>query len=90
MATHVSAIKRNRQNQKRRQRNKIIRTKMKSTIKSLLTVADGKDQAASQEALKNTIATIAKTVTKGVIHKKTASRKISRLTKRVTASLQKG
>ncbi len=90
MATHVSAIKRNRQNQKRRQRNKIIRTKMRSTIKSLLTAADGKDQATTQEALKNTVATIAKTAAKGVIHRKTASRKISRLTKRVTASLQKG
>jgi small subunit ribosomal protein S20 len=63
---------------------------MRSSIKSLFSVADGKDTSAAQEALKSTVSTIAKTASKGVIHKKTASRKISRLTKRVNTALQKG
>jgi len=58
---------------------------MKTSLKSLSDAVEGKDKDAAKESLRPTAATIAKTAAKGVIHKKTASRKISRLTKRVNS-----
>lgn len=90
MATHKSALKRHRQNQKRRLRNKIIRSQLKTSVKSYVTAIESKDKAAAQEAAKAAISTISKTASKGVIHKKTASRKISRLAKKVNTLSQAG
>jgi len=56
---------------------------MKTKVKAVLTVVDEKDTAKALSSLKAAISTISKTASKGVIHKNTASRKISRLTKRV-------
>ncbi len=83
MANHKSAEKRNRQSQVRRLRNKINKSKMKTAIRKIdeAVVAGSADEA--QEALNKAIPVIAKTASKGTIHKKNASRKISRLTKRV-------
>lgn len=83
MANHKSAEKRSRQSQVRRLRNKINRTKLKTAVRKIdeAVVAGSVDDA--QEALKQAIPVIAKTASKGTIHKKKASRKISRLTKRV-------
>lgn len=85
MANHKSAEKRNKQAQVRRMRNKMNRTRMKTSIKKVdeAVVAGTKD--AAQDALKSATSVIAKTASKGTIHKKNASRKISRLTKRVNA-----
>ncbi len=83
MATHKSAIKRDKQNKKRHARNKGIKTLMKTKVKAVLTAVEGKDPAKAKISLKEAISTISKTASKGVIHKNTASRKISRLTKRV-------
>ena len=88
MATHKSALKRHRQNQKRRLRNKIVRSQLKTSVKSYVAAIEGKDKAAAQEAAKAAISTISKTASKGVIHKKTASRKISRLAKKVNTLSQ--
>jgi len=85
VANHKSAEKRNRQAQVRRMRNRVNRTKMKTAIKKLdAVVAEGSVDDA-KEVLQKTTSVIAKTASKGTIHKKTASRKISRLTKRVNA-----
>lgn len=83
MANHKSAEKRNRQSQVRRLRNKSNRSRMKTAIRKIdeAVIAGSADEA--REALKEAIPVIAKTASKGTIHKKTASRKISRLTKRV-------
>ena len=83
MANHKSAEKRNRQAQVRRLRNKANRSKMKNCIRKVneAVVAGSADEA--QESLKVAISVIAKTASKGTIHKKNASRNISRLTKRV-------
>ncbi len=81
MANHKSAEKRNRQSQVRRMRNRINKQKMKTSIRRLeASLADGGAEQ-GQEALQRAISLIAKTAGKGTIHKKTASRKISRLTK---------
>ncbi len=83
MANHKSAEKRNRQSQVRRLRNKANRTRMKTVVRRVdeAVIAGSIDEA--QEALKKAIPVIAKVASKGVLHKKKASRKISRLTKRV-------
>jgi len=83
LATHKSAIKRDKQNKKRRIRNKAIKSFMKTKVKAVLAAVEEKDPTKAQLFLKEAIATISKTASKGVIHKNTASRKISRLTKRV-------
>ncbi len=83
MANHKSAEKRNRQAQVRRLRNRINTTRMRNTIKAVdAAIAAGSGDDA-QAALKVAIPVIARTASKGTIHKKNASRKISRLTKRV-------
>ena len=80
MATHKSAKKRAKQSQVRRLRNKSVKTTLKNLEKKLKaakeTNSDNKD-----EIMRQTQSAIHKAAQKGIIHKKTASRKISRLFK---------
>ncbi|HDQ04048.1 MAG TPA: 30S ribosomal protein S20 [Deltaproteobacteria bacterium] len=85
MATHKSAEKRDRQNKKRRARNISVKSALRTKIKVLDTAAAGKKKPEAAAALKAAAPALAKAASKGVIHKKTASRKISRLTKKVNA-----
>lgn len=87
MANHKSAEKRNRQNQLQRLRNRSNKSKMKGVVKKVLEAVELKARDQAQEALKLAIPIIEKTAVKGSIHKKNASRKVSRLTKRVNALL---
>jgi len=87
LANHKSAMKRNRQNQLQRLRNRSNKSKMKGVVKKVLEAIDLKSGDQAQEALKLAIPIIEKTAVKGSIHKKNASRKVSRLTKRVNALL---
>ncbi|OEU65319.1 MAG: 30S ribosomal protein S20 [Desulfobacterales bacterium S5133MH16] len=85
MANHKSAIKRARQNEKRRMRNKSTKTRIKNIVKSVrFTVSEKSNEAALAELniAKSTIDNAAK---KGVIHGKAASRKISRLSRLVNS-----
>lgn len=61
------------------QRNKSIKSKVKTVIKKLEAAIESGDKAAAQEALKVATSEISKATSKGVYHKKNASRKISRL-----------
>ncbi len=85
MANVPSAEKANRQRLKRRARNLYHLTTMRSFVKKVRTAIDAKDAAAAKAALAPAIQVIDKTAQKGVIDKKTASRKISRLTVAVNA-----
>lgn len=85
MANHKSALKRNKQNEQRNARNTHIRSTMRTLVKQVRETAAAGDKEAAQEALKKAVPYIDKTATKGVIHKATASRKISRLTKLVNS-----
>ena len=82
MANHKSALKRAGQSERRRLRNKAVQTRVKNVVKDVrLAVAQDAENAVEQfNAAKSAIDKAAK---KGVLHQKTASRKISRLTKRV-------
>lgn len=85
MATHRSAEKRDRQNKKRKVRNAAVKSQTKTEIKKVLAAVESKDQESSAKALKDAIKVIKKAASKGVYHKNNASRKVSRLTKKVTA-----
>ncbi len=84
MANHKSAKKRAKQSQVRRLRNRSVKTTLKNLEKTLRTAkeegGDNKD-----ELLRKTQSAIHKAAKKGVLHKKTASRKISRLFKFMNA-----
>lgn len=88
MATHRSAEKRDRQNKKRKVRNAAVKSQTKTEIKKVLAAVEGKESENSEKALKSAIKVIKKAASKGVYHKNNASRKVSRLTKKV-ASLKK-
>lgn len=89
MANHKSALKRVRQSQLRRDRNKANRTRVKNAVKAVDTAIEfEKSVENAQTSLKAAIPVIAGMASKGTFHKKTAARKISRLTKRVNKLAQ--
>jgi small subunit ribosomal protein S20 len=83
LATHKSAEKRARQNKKRQLRNVSVKSRVKTRLKAVLSVVGEKKKDDSRDALAKAIAVIDKAASKGVLHKNTASRKISRLTRKV-------
>ena len=83
MANHKSAIKRARQNTIRQKRNKSVKTRTKNVVKSVRSAVTQNDSALAAEQLNTAKSLIARAAKKGVIHKKAASRKISRLSKLV-------
>ena len=78
-----SAKKRVLVNRKKAERNKSIKSAVKTSIKKVEVAIEAKDKEAATVALQNAISTIDKAATKGVYHKNTAARKVSRLSKAV-------
>ncbi len=87
MANHKSALKRNRQSLLRRSRNRANKTRVKNAIKAVDAAIQEKSAEKAQEALIAAVPVIQRAAVKGAIHKKNASRKVSRLTKRVNVFL---
>lgn len=85
MANHKSAEKRVRQNAKRNQINRSNRSRLRTQIKTLRTAVSSGDGQAGAEILTSTVSLIDKAVNKGLIHRNTAARYKSRLTRRVAA-----
>jgi len=84
MANIKSQIKRNRQNENQRMRNKSVNSNLKTSVKKVeVAVAAGEP---TDELLRAAQAKIDTAVSKGVLHKRTAARKKSRLAKRASAS----
>lgn len=86
MAQHKSAKKRARQNLVRRARNRQIRSRLKSAVKDARTALAGTDGAAARTAVHQAEREIRKAASKGVLSKKQASRRVSRLARRAHAS----
>ena len=84
MANIKSQIKRNRQNEKRRLRNRQVRSEMSTRTKAAVAAAD-ENADDVDELLKAAIKRIDKAAQKGVLHKNTAARKKSRLVRRVSS-----
>lgn len=85
MAQHASALKRHRQSEKRRERNKALKTRLRHLVRVVRESLDSKDAAAATASLATATRALRKAVTKGLIHRNAASRKVSRLTKAVHA-----
>lgn len=78
MAQHASALKRHRQSEKRRVRNKALKTRLRHEVRSARELVDQK-AAAARDAVAAATRALDKAVSKGLIHRNTAARKISRL-----------
>ncbi len=85
MANIKSAKKRILVNRTRNERNKAIKSKVKTSIKKVEAAVAAKDVEAAKAALLAATAEIDKATSKGVYHKNTASRKVSRLAKAVNS-----
>lgn len=85
MANIASQIKRNRQNEKRRLRNRAVRSEVRTRMKSAIDAAGTDEQ---DEALRAATKRIDKAVSKGVLHKNTAARTKSRLHAQVKAAAE--
>lgn len=83
MANIKSAKKRILVIQTKTERNKAAKSRVKTFVKKVYAAIDANDKAAADTALKEAISEISKAASKGIYHKSTASRKISRLTKAV-------
>ena len=89
MANIKSQIKRNKQNEKARQRNKAVKSSLKTAVRSFREAADAGDAEKASEALKAAYVKLDKAASKGVIHKNQAANRKSALAKRA-ATLTEG
>ena len=85
MARHLSALKRARQNEKRRLRNQSRKTRVKHAVRDVRQAVAQNNPEEAQAALQKAIPVIARVAGKGTLHWRTAARKISRLTRQVKA-----
>jgi len=85
LANHKSALKRNRQSQQRRLRNRMNRTQVKHVIRKVNEAISMQSAEEAQQALNQAISVIDRAAVKGAIHKKNASRNVSRLTRKVNS-----
>ena len=83
MANTKSAMKRIRQNDKRRLRNRMVRSKVRTAVKTARTTLEAKS-GDPREVVMAAIRALDKAVTKGVIHRNTAARKKSALARGLT------
>jgi len=79
-----SALKANRQNIKRREHNRQMRSRLRTALKSIRASLDANDLDAAKAALRATVSIVDKMATKGIIHRNTAGRYKSRLGARVS------
>jgi small subunit ribosomal protein S20 len=82
---HKSAIKRNRQNAKQRERNRVVRSRVRTDVRKVREAADRKDVPTAEAELRKAIKELNQAASKGIVHRKNASRRIARLSKRVAA-----
>lgn len=79
MANHPSAAKRARQSLVRRDRNRSVRTGVRTAIKKVEAAVAAGDKTAATSALTHATSVIARATSKGVLHANTAGRRVSRL-----------
>ena len=84
MANHPSALKRHRQSEKRRIRNQAIKTRLRHLVREVRTALSGQDATGAAKSFVVASRALDKAVTKGVLHRNAASRKIARLARAVS------
>ena len=83
MANHKDAIKRARQSDERRLRNRAYRTRLRTHVKQLRAAIDAGDAETARAMLPETVGIIQHVAQKGIIHKRNAARRVSRLAQAV-------
>ena len=78
-----SALKANRQNIKRREHNRALRSKLRTALKAIRASLDAKDVTGARAALSKTVSLVDKMANKGIVHRNTAGRYKSRLSARL-------
>ena len=86
MANIKSQIKRNRQNERRHERNKAVRSSLKTDAKKVRTAIAEGDADAARERLTDASRALDRAAAKGVMHKRAAARRKSRLARAVNTS----
>jgi small subunit ribosomal protein S20 len=81
VANIKSQIKRNRQNEERRQRNKAVKSELKTHVRHFREAAESGDAAAAAEAMRRANRELDKAASKGVIHKNQAANRKSAIAK---------
>jgi small subunit ribosomal protein S20 len=84
VANHASALKRHRQIVNRTKRNQALRTRLRHFVRAVRDAVAGRDVPAAEETLRRATRALDKAVTKGVIHRNSAARRISRLSRAVS------
>lgn len=87
MANIKSQIKRNRQSERRRARNRAVRSELKTRARNAIEAAEAGDAAGAEEALRLAQQRIDSATSKGIMPKNTAARRKSRLTRQVRSRL---
>ena len=83
MANHADALKRMRQNTKRRMRNRHYRATMRTEIKKVRVAVESGELETASASLNSAVSIIQRLASKGVIHRRNAARRVSRLYKAV-------
>lgn len=83
-----SGLKRERQSLKRRERNKSVLTAIKTQVKKTRQAIESDDKAVAGAEMKKAQTLLSKAASKGIIHKKNASRRVSRLAKKLSKAPQ--
>ncbi len=83
MATHKSAIKRQKQAEKKHEINKSVKSMLKTLAKKVEQALEAKKADLAKEAMVKAMKAYDKAASQGILHKNTASRKISRLSSKV-------
>ena len=79
-----SALKANRQNIKRREHNRQMRSRLRTSLKAIRASLDANDLDGARAALSATVSLVDKMASKGIVHRNTAARYKSRLSARLT------
>ena len=85
MANIKSQIKRNKQNEKRHERNKAVKTGLKTAVRKFREAAEAGDKDKATEAARTASRKLDKAVSKGVIHKNQAANRKSAINKRAAS-----
>jgi small subunit ribosomal protein S20 len=85
VANIKSQIKRNKQNEKRHERNKAVKTGLKTAVRKFREAAEAGDAAQAQELAKDAAKKLDKAASKGVIHKNQAANRKSAIAKKAAS-----
>jgi small subunit ribosomal protein S20 len=83
LANIKQSLKRHRQSEKARERNKAVRTRVKNSIKQVRSAIQARDKEQARAALQNANSVLDRAASKGVIHRRKAARRMSRLSRQV-------